>query len=81
LFIIGAVFMLVDTFADIATRWPFWVGLGFAIVGFAFYILILVINRKELNKKLSPASYSDKTDNTFEHDKKSVQETKPTKKD
>jgi len=67
LFLIGAIFMLVNTFTDAV--WSFWVGLSFAVVAAAFYILIVLENKKILSKKLSDSSYSDKADNKNSHEK------------
>jgi Ca2+/Na+ antiporter len=67
LFLIGAIFMLVNTFADQA--WSFWTGLGFAVVAAAVYIYMFVENRKLFSKKLTESSYSDKSNNTIEHEK------------
>ena len=50
LFIIGAVFMLINTFANIA--WALWTGLGVAIAATVFYILVVIENRKETKKNL-----------------------------
>jgi drug/metabolite transporter (DMT)-like permease len=50
LFLIGAIFMLVQTFAD--QSWAFWVGLGFAVAATACYIYLIFENRKLINKKL-----------------------------
>jgi len=51
LFLVGAIFMLVNTFADL--KWAFWVGLGFAVVAGTVYILLVIENRKEISKKLA----------------------------
>jgi len=67
LFLIGAVFMLVNTFTE--ETWAFWVGLGFAIVAAGAYILLIVENRKLFTKKMTDPSYSDKSTNTNEHEK------------
>jgi len=48
LFLIGAVFMLINTFA--AQEWALWVGLGFAIASALLYLLIQ-IQRMQFNKK------------------------------
>jgi len=65
--------MLVNTFAD--QPWSFWTGLGFALAAAALYILMVVEHRKEISKKLTDPSYSDKKDNSIEHGK-NVQSTK-----
>ena len=67
LFLVGAIFMLVHTFAD--EPWSFWVGLGFAVVAAVFYLLIALENRGVIKKKLNESSYPDKTDNSIEHEK------------
>jgi len=51
LFLVGAIFMLINTFADL--KWAFWVGLGFAVVAGTVYILLVIENRKEISKKLA----------------------------
>jgi len=45
LFLIGAVFMLVNTFNE--AMWSFWTGLVFALVGTAFYIYMVYLNRRD----------------------------------
>ena len=52
LFLIGAAFMLVNTFAENAA-WSFWVGLGFAIAATGLYVLLIFENRKVLSAKLA----------------------------
>jgi len=51
LFLIGAIFMLVNTFTP-DQGWSLWVGLGFAIVATVMYVLLLLENRKATIKKL-----------------------------
>jgi len=51
LFLLGAIFMLVNTFADVS--WAFWVGLGFAVVASGFYIFLVIENKKVVTKKLT----------------------------
>lgn len=48
LFLIGAVFMLVNTFGN--QEWAVWVGLGFAVASSLLYLLIQ-IQRLQFNKK------------------------------
>ena len=65
LFLVGAIFMLVNTFAD--KKWAFWVGLGFAVAAAVCYTLLILENRKKIFKNIS--SYSDKTSNSIGHEK------------
>lgn len=51
LFLVGAIFMLVNTFAD--ESWAFWVGLSFAIIAAAVYVMLVIENRKLITKKLN----------------------------
>jgi len=51
LFLIGAIFMLVNTFTP-DQGWSLWVGLGLAIVATVMYVLLLLENRKATIKKL-----------------------------
>ena len=71
LFLIGAVFMLINTFADAV--WAFWVGLGFACVAAGFYILIVLENKKIFSRKMKNSSYSDTDENTISHGKEKIQ--------
>ena len=48
LFLIGAVFMLINTFGN--QEWALWVGLGFAVVSALLYLLIQ-IQHWQFNKK------------------------------
>jgi len=66
-FLIGAIFMLVHTFSDQA--WSFWVGLSFAVLASVAYVFLFLENRKGIFRKLTNASYSDKKDNSIEHEK------------
>ena len=50
LFVVGAIFMLVNTFAD--AMWALLVGIGFAAVATVFYVLTVTENKKEIAKKL-----------------------------
>ena len=77
LFLIGAIFMLVDTFAD--QSWAFWTGLGFAVAATILYIFIIIENQKNIRKKLTDPSYSDNPDNKMEHEneKTKTAEAKP----
>jgi len=50
-FLVAAIFMLVNTFAENAT-WAFWVGLGLTAVAVAVYVLLVVENRKLIAQKL-----------------------------
>ena len=76
LFLIGAIFMLVNTFAD--EPWAFWLGLGFALIAAVFYILLGIDTRKNILKKVTDSSYSDKSDNMIEHEKTTTTQTKTT---
>ncbi|MDR0462272.1 MAG: hypothetical protein LBG88_02995 [Christensenellaceae bacterium] len=67
LFLIGAVFMLFNTFAD--KVWAFWTGLGFALAASVAYIMMVIEAKRVLQKKLTDSSYSDKKDNTIVHEK------------
>jgi len=67
LFLVGAVFMLINTFSD--NLWAFWVGLGFAVAALVFYLLIGIEHKRTVHKKLTDTSYSDKTDNMNSHEK------------
>jgi protein-S-isoprenylcysteine O-methyltransferase Ste14 len=67
LFLVGAIFMLVNTFAD--ELWAFWTGLAFAVVAAAGYILLMIENRKRIFEKLRNSSYSDKGPNSIGHEK------------
>jgi Ca2+/Na+ antiporter len=67
LFLIGAIFMLVNTFAD--QPWSFWVGFGFAVAAACVYLLLVWESRHEIFRNLKSTSYSDKQDNTNEHEK------------
>ena len=72
MFLIGAIFMLINTFAD--QLWAFGVGAGFAGLAAVFYIFLWIENRRIISKKLTDSikdsSYSDKSKNSFEYDKK-----------
>jgi len=68
LFLAGAIFMLVNTFAD--ESWAFWTGLAFAIVAAAIWGMHFYEARKDITKKLADSSYSDTGDNKMEHGKK-----------
>ena len=48
LFLIGAVFMLINTFGN--QEWALWVGLGFAITSAMLYLLIQ-LQHLQFNKK------------------------------
>ena len=67
IFLVGAVFLLVGTFT--VGTWASWVGIGLAVVASVFYVLLIVENKKTFTKKLTDPSYSDKKDNTNEHEK------------
>jgi len=67
LFLIGAVFMLVNTFAD--QQWAFWTGLAFALVALGLYVALIFENRRVITKKLTDSSYSDTGDNKIGNEK------------
>ena len=67
LFLVGAVFLLVHTFAD--QTWSLWLGLVFAVAASCAYFLVVWENKKTVNKKLTDASYSDNDTNTNSHEK------------
>ena len=67
LFLIGAIFLLITTFSEYT--WAFWVGLGITLIASAFYILVWIENRKNITKKLTEPSYSDKPANKDSHEK------------
>ncbi|MCL2229425.1 MAG: hypothetical protein FWC00_06430 [Firmicutes bacterium] len=69
LFLIGAVFMLVNTFGD--ASWAFWVGLAFALIGFGVYGYMLFLHRRDIFKKIEYPTESDNIDN---HEKNVVTE-------
>jgi len=76
LFLIGAVFMLVNTFTD--QIWSFWVGLGFALAASSFYIFMAVENRRLFSKKMKDPSYSDNSANINSHEKNEISKNKTT---
>lgn len=51
LFLIGAVFMLINTFVEDAV-WAFWVGLCLAVLATSVYVLLVLENRKVISKKI-----------------------------
>jgi len=51
LFVIGAFFMVLNTFGGL--EWAVWVGTGFAVAAILFYITVHIA-RKEFNKKYKP---------------------------
>jgi|GEM_PF-1928227 len=59
LYLVGAIFMLVNTFAD--SVWAFWVGLAIAVIATVFYVLMVFEDRKKM-------SYSDETKNNNGHE-------------
>lgn len=67
LFLIGAIFMLINTFAD--KLWAFWTGLAFAVVAATAYVLLILENRRQIFTKLKDSSYSDKAANKIGHEK------------
>jgi outer membrane biosynthesis protein TonB len=71
---IGAVFMVVNTFANI--DWTFYTGLAFGIVAAGCYIAMIVLEKKEIQKKLTDSSYSTNPDNKIEHERND-ESTKP----
>ena len=71
LFLCGAIFMLVNTFAD--QIWAFWVGLGFALMALGVYVALVIKERKLIFQKIS--AYSAKKSSTNEHDKSNTTQT------
>lgn len=67
LLLVGAVFMLVNVFAD--KPWSFYTGLGFALVAAILYFFMMHENKKQVSKKLTDPSYSANKNNTIEHEK------------
>ena len=51
LFLIGAIFMLVNTFGGF--EWALWVGIGFAAASAVLYIIVYFARRR-FNKKYAP---------------------------
>ena len=76
LFLVGAIFMLVNTFAG--ATWSFWVGLGFAIAAVGVYIWLIIENRKIIMEKLTASSRKRKSES--ESEPESEPEKKPSEK-
>jgi len=70
--LIGAVFMLVNTFTE--AEWAFWTGLAFGIIAGGAYVAMVILEKQEVTKKLTEkptdSSYSDKKDNIVVHEEK-----------
>ena len=62
LFLFGAVFMLINTFAPVKQSWAFIVGCVFAVLAAVVYILLVVENRKNISKKLTDTGTNTKNE-------------------
>ena len=57
LFLIGAIFMLVNTFAQ--QPWAFWTGLAFAVAAAGVYGFLILENRRIISRKLADTAPSE----------------------